>query len=75
MRNALATPACPSTTATASADWLFGALRALEQQRGILFILAIDHNRVEVLAHHLLDGGKGFGAGNELRSRARREPV
>ncbi len=29
MRKALATPACPSTTATASAPWLLGALRAL----------------------------------------------
>ena len=29
IRKAFATPACPSTTATASADWLFGELRAL----------------------------------------------
>ena len=29
MRKALATPACPSTTATAREDWLLGALRAL----------------------------------------------
>jgi len=29
MRKAFATPACPSTTATARADWLLGAFRAL----------------------------------------------
>src|ERR1700722_2632673 len=29
IRNAFATPACPSTTATARADWLFGELREL----------------------------------------------
>jgi len=29
MRKAFATPACPSTTATARADWLFAVLRAL----------------------------------------------
>ena len=29
IRKAFATPACPSTTATARADWLFGELRAL----------------------------------------------
>ena len=29
IRKAFATPACPSTTATANADWLFGELRAL----------------------------------------------
>lgn len=29
IRKAFATPACPSTTATARDDWLFGALRAL----------------------------------------------
>jgi hypothetical protein len=29
IRKAFATPACPSTTATAKADWLFGELRAL----------------------------------------------
>jgi len=33
MRKAFATPAWPSTTATARADWLFGALRALLKSR------------------------------------------
>src|SRR5258708_170625 len=39
--------------------------RALEQQRGVLFVIAIDHDGVEVLTHQLLDRGKGFGAGND----------
>src|SRR5258708_15959167 len=36
--------------------------RALEQQRGVLFVIAIDHDGVEALTHQLLDRGKGFGA-------------
>ncbi len=37
--------------------------RALEQQCGILLVIAVDHDSVEVLAHQLLDCSKRFDAG------------
>ncbi len=40
--------------------------RALEQQCGILLVIAVDHDGVEVLAHQLLDCGKRFGAGLDV---------
>ena len=79
MRNAFATPACPSTTATASDAWFdVECPRAFEQQRGVLLVVAVHHHRVEVLAHQLLNGSKGLGAGfhrefqfaQDLRHRA-----
>jgi hypothetical protein len=39
--------------------------RALEQQCGILFVIAIDDDCIEALAHQFLYGSKGLGAGND----------
>src|SRR5256885_660254 len=52
--------------------------RAFEQQGGILLVIAVHHNSVEVLAHQLLDCSEWFGAGldselefaQDLRHRA-----
>jgi len=52
--------------------------RALEEQCGVLLIVAINHNRVEMRGHHLLHGGEWLSAGNyfevelaqNLRNRA-----
>ena len=38
---------------------------ALEQQRGVLLVIAVHHNRIEVLAHQFLNRSEGFGAGND----------
>jgi hypothetical protein len=40
--------------------------RALEQQCGILLVIAVDHDSVEVLAHQLLDGSKWLRAGLDV---------
>ncbi|PYX01878.1 MAG: hypothetical protein DMG86_09370, partial [Acidobacteria bacterium] len=40
-----------------------GITGALEQQRGVLLIVAIHDNRVEVFRHQPLDCGEGFIAG------------
>ena len=40
-----------------------GIARALEQQSRILLIVAIHHDRVEMLAHQFLDCGKWLVAG------------
>jgi len=53
--------------------------RALEEQRGVLLVVAVDDDGVEVRAHQLLHRGKGLGAGvdfevqfgENLRDRAR----
>ena len=37
--------------------------RAFEQQRGVLLVIAVDHDSVEVLAHQPLNRGEGFSAG------------
>jgi len=37
--------------------------RALEQQGGILLVIAVHHNSVEVLAHQLLHRSEWFDAG------------
>ena len=52
--------------------------RALEQQGGILLVIAVHHDSVEVFAHQLLDCSERFGAGldgefelaQDLRHRA-----
>src|ERR1051326_955841 len=38
-------------------------MRALEQQAGVLLVLAIHDQRVEMLCHQSFDGGKRFIAG------------
>src|ERR1017187_4822354 len=40
--------------------------RALEQQCGILLVIAVDHDSVEVLAHQLLDCSEWFRAGLDV---------
>jgi hypothetical protein len=37
--------------------------RAFEEQCGVLLVIAVDHDRVEVLAHQLLDCSERFEAG------------
>ena len=37
--------------------------RAFEQQRGVLLVIAVDHDSVEVFSHQPFDRGKGFRAG------------
>ena len=39
-----------------------GTARALEQQGGILVVIAVDHDGVEMLGHQFLDGGERLDA-------------
>jgi len=39
---------------------------ALEYQRGILLVIAIHHDRIKVLCHQFLNGGKWLRAGNHF---------
>jgi hypothetical protein len=36
--------------------------RTLEQKRGVLLVLAVHHDGVEMLSHEFLDGSEGFAA-------------
>jgi hypothetical protein len=40
--------------------------RALKHQGGILLVIAVDHNSVEVLAHQLLNCSERLGAGLDV---------
>jgi hypothetical protein len=44
-----------------------GVARAFEQQCGILLVIAVDHESVEMSAHQLLHCSERFGAGLDAK--------